>query len=188
MEIDLAGAPVQLLGERNAVAEASLASLLGNGGVPHEGAGAPALLLGSLPLLPADGFDAAPWRRRLGAAAEAMAPGGRVVLLLSSAAAVPMRRHPAFSEEMAAMRAFLRGLAMRLAPGIRANAVGVGAVGAPLIAGDAAMLGHAPVGRPGTIAEVADAVLFLADPMNAYLTGQVLCVDGGWSAGYGRSF
>jgi NAD(P)-dependent dehydrogenase (short-subunit alcohol dehydrogenase family) len=36
--------------------------------------------------------------------------------------------------------------------------------------------------------EVCATALFLCDPLNTYLTGQFLCVDGGWAAGYGRSF
>ena len=27
-----------------------------------------------------------------------------------------------------------------------------------------------------------------ADPLNTYTTGQMLSVDGGWTAGYGRNF
>jgi len=113
---------------------------------------------------------------------------GRMIFLLSAAATMPMRRHPHYSMQMAAMLTLMRTLAMRLAPGVLVNAVGVGAIGDPLVAGDAAMVGHASVGRPGTVEEVADAVLFLCDPANSYLTGQMLSVDGGWSAGYGRNF
>jgi NAD(P)-dependent dehydrogenase (short-subunit alcohol dehydrogenase family) len=50
------------------------------------------------------------------------------------------------------------------------------------------MLGHASVTRPGTIEEVVDTALFFADPLNTYTTGQMLSVDGGWTAGYGRNF
>jgi NAD(P)-dependent dehydrogenase (short-subunit alcohol dehydrogenase family) len=40
-----------------------------------------------------------------------------------------------------------------------------------------------PLNRPGTVLEIAHAVLFFAAPESSYITGQTLCVDGGWSAG-----
>ena len=50
------------------------------------------------------------------------------------------------------------------------------------------LLDHIPLGRPATTEEIAYAVLFLAAPQNTYITGQVLAVDGGWTAGYMREF
>ena len=69
------------------------------------------------------------------------------------------------------------------------NAVGFGLFEAEkTVSGDEAQLSHVPLGRPGSIDEAVAAVLFLCDPMNSYTTGQMLVVDGGWSAGYGRNF
>jgi len=45
------------------------------------------------------------------------------------------------------------------------------------------LLDHVPLGRPGTVREIAHAVLFFAAPESSYITGQTLCVDGGWTAG-----
>jgi NAD(P)-dependent dehydrogenase (short-subunit alcohol dehydrogenase family) len=50
------------------------------------------------------------------------------------------------------------------------------------------MLDHIPLGRPGTVDEIAVAALFLADPENSYMNGHILTVDGGWTAGYSRDF
>jgi len=47
---------------------------------------------------------------------------------------------------------------------------------------------HIPLGRPGTAQEMANAVLFLAAPDSSYITGHVLTVDGGWTAGFSRDF
>jgi 3-oxoacyl-[acyl-carrier protein] reductase len=45
------------------------------------------------------------------------------------------------------------------------------------------VLSHIPLGRAGTVEEMAHAVLFFAAPESGYITGQTLSVDGGWSAG-----
>lgn len=43
------------------------------------------------------------------------------------------------------------------------------------------MLDRTPMARWGTPADVAPAVLFLASSAAAFITGQTLCVDGGYS-------
>ncbi len=40
-------------------------------------------------------------------------------------------------------------------------------------------LDRIPLARPGTPEDVAQAVLFLAGPTSAYITGQVINIDGG---------
>ena len=44
------------------------------------------------------------------------------------------------------------------------------------------ILGRIPLGRVGTVEEVAAAVVFLASPAAALVTGSSLLVDGGWTA------
>ena len=39
-----------------------------------------------------------------------------------------------------------------------------------------------PMGRPGTVEDVANAVLFLVSPQSRHITGQTIVVDGGWTA------
>ncbi len=46
-----------------------------------------------------------------------------------------------------------------------------------------AFVAQVPLGRLATPDEIADAVLFLASDRARFITGQVLCVDGGYSAG-----
>ena len=50
------------------------------------------------------------------------------------------------------------------------------------------MLSHVPLGRPGAVEDIAHAALFLSAPESSYITGQILSVDGGWTAGYMRDF
>lgn len=192
MQIELDGTLVALHGDDNSVTAALRAALQANGAMLDGDGGprVPDILIVSLPLLPRDGVDSVPLLAVARSAGEAMMSrgNGRIVFLVSAAAGMPMRRHPDFSVQMAAVLAAMRILAMRLGPKILVNAVGVGAVGEPLVAGDAAMLGHASVKRPGAIAEVVDTVLFFCDPLNTYATGQLLSIDGGWSVGYGRNF
>lgn len=191
MQIELAGAGVALEGDRNPIAGAALAALLANGGSMASRETADVLLL-SRRLLPdaADMDLGTPLRLAREAAAAMAARGrGRILLLLSAIAGMPMRRHPDFSAENAGLVGGMRTLAMEFGPSVLVNAVGFGLMDeGQTISGDAAQLSHVPLGRAGTVAEAVAAVLFFCDPANSYTTGQLLSVDGGWTAGYGRNF
>ncbi len=191
IKVELGNQLVSLSGDRNPIADALIETLQANGAMlAADPERLPDILVVSLPLLPTEGMAPEPLLRIATATGEAMQArgNGRIIFLLSAVAGMPMRRHPDFSREMAGVLTTVRTLAMRLGPEVLVNAVGVGAAGEPLIAGDTAMLGHASVKRPGLVSEVVDTALFFADPLNSYTTGQMLVVDGGWSAGYGRSF
>ena len=190
-QIDLAGASFARLGVDGPVPAAISAALLANGGRIAPPDEPPRLLIVSYPLLPGGGEMEAPTWREIESAAAAMAPqGGRVILLLSALAAVPMRRHVAYSADMASAAVAMRGLAMQLGPHVLVNAVGCGVVteAGSLLSGDDQMRGHQAIAGDGRIEDIVDAVLFLCDPLNSYTTGQLLTVDGGWSVGYGRNF
>ncbi len=85
---------------------------------------------------------------------------------------------------------FTKSTAIELAPfGIRVAAVGPTAIDTPLtherlndpeLGGD--LLSRIPMGRFGQIADVVGAVVFLASPAAALISGTTLMVDGGWSA------
>jgi 3-oxoacyl-[acyl-carrier protein] reductase len=64
--------------------------------------------------------------------------------------------------------------------GIYVNAVAPGGVDTEMTHGYAYPVEGLPVPRMGEPVDVAEAVLFLASPASNYVTGQVLCVDGGW--------
>ncbi len=194
MEVDLDSATIALDGATNPIVDGVLAALHANGGRLTEGAQARTadILLVSCPLRP--GTSAGDPRSlyadaRKAAVAMTERGSGRIVFLMSAIAGMPMRRHPRFSMENAAILAGMRTLAMEFGPKVLVNAVGVGTIeDITIVAGDKAMFSHTPVGRAGNIDEVVAAVLFFCDPLNSYTTGQMLGVDGGWTAGYGRNF
>jgi NAD(P)-dependent dehydrogenase (short-subunit alcohol dehydrogenase family) len=78
--------------------------------------------------------------------------------------------------------------------GIRVNCVCSGDVETPMLSDDAAKRGMSleeyaavaadrPIGRIGTVEEIAEALLFLASDESSFVTGEALVVDGGGIAG-----
>ncbi len=92
--------------------------------------------------------------------------------------------HSAYCATKAGMIGLTHALAKELAPhNIRVNALAPGFIETDLtsdISGDARehALADIGLGRFGTIEDVANAALFLASPAAAYVTGQVLGIDG----------
>jgi NAD(P)-dependent dehydrogenase (short-subunit alcohol dehydrogenase family) len=66
---------------------------------------------------------------------------------------------------------------------VRVNAVSPGAIKTPMHSPEAHdfLSGLQPMGRMGEMQEVTDAVMYLEKA--AFVTGEILHVDGGWSAG-----
>jgi NAD(P)-dependent dehydrogenase (short-subunit alcohol dehydrogenase family) len=83
------------------------------------------------------------------------------------------------------LNAVTRSLAIEYATrGIRVNAVALGVIRTPMHASDdyAALAALHPVGRVGEVDDVVDAVLYL--DRAGFVTGEILHVDGGQSAGH----
>ncbi len=92
----------------------------------------------------------------------------------------------AYSATKSGVRGFTRALAKELGPsGVRVNCVEPGVIDTDMNRGldTAAMSGlcdETPLGRIGTPADVAEAVFFLASDGAAFITGQIIGVDGGF--------
>ncbi|KAB2339831.1 SDR family oxidoreductase [Actinomadura rudentiformis] len=114
------------------------------------------------------------------------APGGSVVNISSVMGRVAGRGFLAYGSAKAAFAHYTRLAALDLAPKIRVNAIAVGSVATSaldiVMTNDelrTQMEGNTPLRRVGDPEDVAAAVLYLASPAGAYVTGSVLEVDGG---------
>jgi 3-oxoacyl-[acyl-carrier protein] reductase len=121
-------------------------------------------------------------------AARRLPAGGAIVNVSSVTARVPDAELAAYAAGKAAVDSLTRTFAVSFGPlGIRVNAVAPGYLDSPLNRARkadpdraAAVVGRTPLGRWGLPADVADAVCFLASARSAFVTGQVLAVDGGF--------
>jgi NAD(P)-dependent dehydrogenase (short-subunit alcohol dehydrogenase family) len=115
---------------------------------------------------------------------------GRIVNVSSQAGHVGIRRHAAYSASKGGVELLTKVLALEWGPhGVTVNTVAPTFVRTP---GTAERLdqpeflrdvvSRIPIGRVGTTAEVAAAVIFLASPSASLVNGSSLIVDGGWTA------
>lgn len=115
-------------------------------------------------------------------------PGGGVIINNSSVhQIIPKPKYLSYSISKGGMANLTRTLALEYADrGIRVNAVAPGAIVTPINQawiGDAqaksAVESHIPMGRAGTVEEIAGVVAFLASADASYVTGQTLYACGG---------
>jgi NAD(P)-dependent dehydrogenase (short-subunit alcohol dehydrogenase family) len=114
--------------------------------------------------------------------------GGSIVTVTSLAGEIPTRAAVGYQASKAALIQLTRALALQWAPTVRVNAVAPGYVRTDLNSAWLEdeqnrdyVLGNTPLGRVGAPDDVVGAVRFLASPAAAYITGQNLRIDGGWS-------
>ena len=119
------------------------------------------------------------------------AAGGGVIVNIASVLGIrPLKRAAIYSASKAAVIQMTRSSAIELVKDkIRVNALAPGyvrtALNADVMDGPAgeALLRKIPLGRSADLSELNAPLLCLLDPSNTYMTGAVLLVDGGMSAG-----
>ena len=126
---------------------------------------------------------------------------GRIVNIASVLGLVPMRLQSSYVAAKAGVVNLTRSAALELAPhGILVNGIAPGSTatdgwkswikdaGSEALDLHGRLMSHIPLARPATTQEIANAALFLSAPESSYITGHILAVDGGWTAGFARDF
>lgn len=122
--------------------------------------------------------------------------GGNIVNFSSITSKAHPPKTSVYPASKAAINQITEAMAVEFGPlGIRCNAVGPGTVmteGSSAHYGNdesqAAIAGCLPIKRMGQPEDIANAVSFLCSPESGWITGQVLFVDGGYSASQGQFF
>jgi len=110
---------------------------------------------------------------------------GRIVNMASVIGSMGNAGQAAYAAAKAGIVGFTKAMAREVASrNVTVNAVAPGFIDTEMVAGlpEATRKGYLeliPVGRLGTVDEVADVVDFLVRPESAYITGQVIAVNGG---------
>lgn len=113
-----------------------------------------------------------------------------VVVITSQIGQVGHARGAAYAASKAGLNAMVKSLALEWAEeGVRINAVGPGPVQTAMVAATmadpralAAMIQNVPMGRIGQPEEIGELVSFLLSRRASFITGQLVCADGGFTA------
>lgn len=122
-------------------------------------------------------------------AVKLMDKGGRIVAVSSYGSMRGFATYAALGSYKAAVESFIRFMAVEFADyGINVNGVNGGLIDSdsleyfysmPGMAPMETVLKAVPLGRPGTVDDMANAIEFLLSAKSSYMTGQTLVVDGG---------
>lgn len=115
---------------------------------------------------------------------------GRIINVSSQAGSVGIRDHAVYCATKGGVEQFTRVMALEWGGrGVTVNAVAPTFIHTPGTAERLdrpeflqSVLDRLPIGRVGTINDVAAAVIYLASPAGSLVNGAVMAVDGGWTA------
>jgi 7-alpha-hydroxysteroid dehydrogenase len=117
------------------------------------------------------------------------AGGGAIVNISSRSSDMVQTSFAAYAAGKAALNMMTRNMAPEFAPKVRINAISVGGVATEsldvVLTNDSLreqFEANTPMGRPGTVEDVAACALYLASPASAWVTGKIFQVDGGAEA------
>jgi 3-oxoacyl-[acyl-carrier protein] reductase len=122
------------------------------------------------------------------AAVPALAVGGTIVLVASTAGQRGEAFHADYAASKGAVIAFTKSLAVELAPRITVNCVAPGWVETEMSAepyardggeGRRAIERTIPLGRVASAEDIAGPIVFLCSPLARHITGEILNVNGG---------
>jgi 7-alpha-hydroxysteroid dehydrogenase len=112
--------------------------------------------------------------------------GGSIINIASVAGSFSSRGFSAYGTAKGALIKLTRHLAMDLAPKIRVNSISPGSIMTSALDTvltmpelERAMIDATPLGRLGTVDDIAAAAVYLASDAGAYVTGRDIRVDGG---------
>jgi NAD(P)-dependent dehydrogenase (short-subunit alcohol dehydrogenase family) len=122
------------------------------------------------------------------AAARAMSRrgGGSIINVSSCAARLMVPFHAVYTMAKGGLEALTRQLALELAPDIRVNAIAPGPTSTERNRGydpqyDDKWKRVIPAGRVARVEDYVGACVFLANDDSAFVTGQIIGIDGGWT-------
>ena len=114
--------------------------------------------------------------------------GGGSILLMSSVTGHQAHKNlAAYGMTKAALEMLAKTLVIELSPfNISINAIAPGATKTERTIADSdydrVWSQITPIGKPATVADIANAALFMVSPASRHITGQSLIIDGGWTS------